>query len=367
MNPFQIHPEECVWDVLARETAPLVLYGTGNGGDKMIAALAKIEKKPDGVFASDGFVRSRTFHDMPVLSHEEAVRQFGKDMVVLVSFGSPLPEVMENMRSLSRQHRLYIPELPLIDGPLFDYAYFLLHRPELEATCRLLADEFSRALFADMISYRLRGQLHDLSRTEPFVDSLRSLIPADTVHTILDGGAFNGDSARDLLTAFPNCRRLDAVEPDVRTFRKLSAYAETTNGIVHPHHLALGSEPCETEFAAAGSRGSGVNGSGKRAKTVTVSVSSIDTLFPTVPPDLIKLDVEGAESAALRGAVNTIRRRTPAWIVSLYHRTEDLFSIPLYMESLVPGQYSFYLRRVTCYPAWDLMLYAIPGERLGSS
>ena len=52
--------EDCVWEILRTTDRPIVLYGTGNGGDKLISALEKIGRKPDGVFASDGFVRNRT-------------------------------------------------------------------------------------------------------------------------------------------------------------------------------------------------------------------------------------------------------------------------------------------------------------------
>ena len=79
--------------------------------------------------------------------------------------------------------------------------------------------------------------------------------------------------------------------------------------------------------------------------------------------DLIKLDIEGDEAAALIKATDTILRDTPALAVSLYHRSEDIFSLPLLVNDLCVGNYAYYLRRVPCYPAWDLMLYAIP-ERL---
>ena len=96
--------EECVWEILKNTDRPIVLYGTGNGGDKLIDALAKIGRTPDGVFASDGFVRSRTFHDMPVRSLADAEKQFGHDMIILCAFGSSLPDVMDHMRWLNRNY-----------------------------------------------------------------------------------------------------------------------------------------------------------------------------------------------------------------------------------------------------------------------
>jgi FkbM family methyltransferase len=57
--------------------------------------------------------------------------------------------------------------------------------------------------------------------------------------------------------------------------------------------------------------------------------------------DFIKMDIEGSELSALRGAESAIRRWRPKLAISLYHRPEDFFSIPLWIESLGLGYRSF--------------------------
>ena len=58
--------------------------------------------------------------------------------------------------------------------------------------------------------------------------------------------------------------------------------------------------------------------------------------------DFIKLDVEGAEMAALRGAEDTIRRCRPKLAVSVYHHPDDLTEIPAWIYGLDLG-YSLHL------------------------
>jgi len=58
--------------------------------------------------------------------------------------------------------------------------------------------------------------------------------------------------------------------------------------------------------------------------------------------DFIKMDIEGAEPNALRGAEETIRRDRPALQICLYHSPEHLWEIPEYVKSLVPG-YTFHI------------------------
>ncbi len=351
--------EDSLWERLRHDPRPIVLYGTGNGADKIIDQLSVIGREPDGVFASSGFVRNRTFRGMPVQSYDEILSRFGQDIHVLISFGSTLPEVIGRMYALTEKHDTVLPDVPLIGGEVFTYDYYLTHQQELSDAYALLADEESRLLFKEMLLYRLTGKLSYLTRTEDPVLSLTSLSETEKIRTAVDGGAFKGDTAEMIRKACPNVSKLFAVEADERTVKKLTAYAETTCGTVLPVHAALWDCPDTLTYSASASRGAGADGTNKRAKTVSVPADTVDHIAGNCTVDLIKLDVEGAEARALDGARGVILRDRPMLAVSLYHRTEDLFSLPLSIAAQYTG-YKFYLRRVPCIPAWDLMLYAIP-------
>ena len=74
--------------------------------------------------------------------------------------------------------------------------------------------------------------------------------------------------------------------------------------------------------------------------------------------DVIKLDVEGAEMQALEGAAATLAHRRPRLAISVYHRPEDLFSIPLFLKDLLPDS-RFYLGHHTAC-ALETVLYVLP-------
>jgi len=82
-----------------------------------------------------------------------------------------------------------------------------------------------------------------------------------------------------------------------------------------------------------------------------------------VSPDYIKYDVEGAECEALVGSLETVRRARPVLLVSLYHRSRDIFSLYELLDSELNG-YSYYVRRLYSVPAWELDLILIPNELL---
>jgi hypothetical protein len=68
--------------------------------------------------------------------------------------------------------------------------------------------------------------------------------------------------------------------------------------------------------------------------------------------------VEGAEKEAMEGAERIIREKAPALCISAYHRTEDLFAIPLQVKAL-QSDYKVYLRHPPYVPAWDTQFYFI--------
>lgn len=346
-----------LWEKLAAESRPIFLYGTGNGGDKILDVCATYHISITGVFASDGFVRSRSFRDMPVQSYSDVVAQYGNDIVVLLAFGTTLPDVAAFIDQLDERHTLYIPEVPLYGGGLFDSAMLAEAKEPLAEVRSLLADEHSRLLFDDAVAFRLTGEKRYLSRTTKPVEDIANLLGNANIQTMVDGGAFKGDSAAIYATALPSLRVIHAAEADARTFRHLSAYAEQENRCqVVPHHCALWDTDGELSYTSSASRGSGSAGQNHRAKVVTVPSLTIDTLCRDMDVELIKLDVEGAEAAALRGAMETLERCRPAMAVSLYHRTEDLWQLPLWLHQKLPEK-KLYLRRPWCIPFWDLTLY----------
>jgi FkbM family methyltransferase len=74
--------------------------------------------------------------------------------------------------------------------------------------------------------------------------------------------------------------------------------------------------------------------------------------------NFIKLDIEGAELDALRGAEQTLKSCRPKLAISLYHREEDFYTIPEYLMSLELG-YRFYLDHFTIHQE-ETVLFACP-------
>ena len=67
------HPDTPdVWQRLQMEARPLVVWGMGNGADKLLSAFEKYGLEVADFMASDGFVRGQLFHGKEVLSLAKA-------------------------------------------------------------------------------------------------------------------------------------------------------------------------------------------------------------------------------------------------------------------------------------------------------
>lgn len=91
-----------------------------------------------------------------------------------------------------------------------------------------------------------------------------------------------------------------------------------------------------------------------KVATITIDDFVKEKRLPKV--NFIKMDIEGAELKALRGAEQTLRNHKPALAISLYHKDEDFIEIPQYLNSLNLG-YKFYLEHFTIYRS-ETILFA---------
>jgi len=390
-----VYEKNDIWQNLKTETRPIFLYGTGNGADKILDALLALGVTPEGIFASDGFVRSRVFRGYEVVSYSAVREKYGDDIVVLLCFGTDREEVVTFIEELDKRHTLRIPDVPLYGGEIFDLSYFERNYGKLMRVRELLSDETSKEYFDTAVNFRLSGKYKYLKVAEAPKESLETLLDTENIRITADLGAYKGDTAKLFFDTFKNSETIYAVEPDPKTFMKLCAFAEeygrpmvaptseqteityTTNPhktgrgehcssaissrqIIRPLNFAASDHEGEITYSGSASRGAGVQGKNHRAKETTVKQNTLDHLNLEAV-DFIKYDVEGDEAAALRGSAETIKRCRPSLSVSLYHKTDDLFELPLTVYEMLEGpeDYTFHLRRPWCIPCWDLTFYAV--------
>ena len=356
---------EDFWTLIKREERPIVLYGMGNGADKLIKRLADLGKEVSDFFASDGFVRGQSFHGKTVLSLADICGKY-EDFVILVSFGSHLSTVVDFVYGLSRRYSLYIPDMPLAEEIYFDAAFYREHYADIVRAYALLEDEASKRVFAAAVWYKLTAAPAWLSSSVYDTDE-KTLCGFPSMKAAVDVGAYRGDTLKELMALAPQLNTVYAVEPDEKNFKRLesaaASYADRAS--IYCIHAAAWCEDGELLLDASGNRNTSLatreaNSASYKHKTKLVKTSKIDTITQGRQRiDYIKYDTEGVEREALLGSAETIKSSMPTLLVSAYHKSEDVFSLILLLEKMAPSGYRFYLRRRNCIPLWDLNLIAI--------
>lgn len=360
-----------LWEYLKASQKTVVLYGMGNGADKILSVLAERGIPVGGIFASDGFARGNLFHGMPVRTWSDVKAEFGaENVIVLLSFGTSRPEVLENVLRIRQEAELYAPDVPAFGDTLFTRAFYEEHINEFSAVRDLFSDEESCRIFDNILSYKLSGDIGFLLDAESDDEKIwQEIIHPETIRAAADLGAYNGDTVRQLLSKGENIQTVWAMEPDGRNYKKLEFYAQDeARACVIPVNAGAWNEESILFFDKSGNRNASFERNRSQtladrpAKMVEVKALPLDSVLNGARVDYIKYDVEGSEREALDGSVKTLAEYAPTLLVSLYHRSEDLFALPLHIRKIAPHYNAFYLRRMRGIPAWDINLYVTKEE-----
>ena len=328
---------------------PALIYGMGNGADKVIDLFNSSGIEILGVTASDEFVRGQTFRGFTV----KRITDFGGDYVITPAFGTCISEVMSRIFSLAESRATVYPCVPVAGDEIADDSFMEKYSEDINRAHSLFSGE-SRRVFEGYYNFVYSGELPFLSEiTSEKREIFTSFLNLSGRGVYLDIGAYTGDTIGEYLSYTSGAYdEIIAVEPDKKSFAKLDKnYGGYDN-------ITLMNKVCSSYsgfigFDSSAGRQSRVSDTAQRRECVTV-----DEICEGKDVSYIKIDAEGEEMNILRGAVNTIRRCRPKLNIAVYHRFDDAFRIPLFISEILPG-YKFEMRHHPYIPAWDTNLYCI--------
>jgi FkbM family methyltransferase len=349
----------------------IVIYGAGGLGQRVLAglrangwdALAFADRAPASW--------SREIGGLPVLSPEDAVRQYGLNTVFVVAVWHPVVsggiyQIVAGLKAMGCLHVvpfvwLYwkFPEtfLPyyLCDLPV----HVLESADEVRRAYDLFSGIRSQKEFLRQLEFRLTGDFGCLTSPDRYPQYFpdRLFRPRED-ECFVDCGAFNGDSLVALADwTRGRFQRAVAFEADPENFASLNRTVEgddRLSGRVRAIQQAVGLEKRLMRFAASGFGSAAISASG----TIDVDCSPLDETIAGERPTYIKMDIEGAEMDALTGAANILARDRPTLAICSYHLQDHLWGVPRRINDLMPG--TRLLLRPHRADGFDLVCYAVP-------
>ena len=206
---------------------------------------------------------------------------------------------------------------------------------------KLLDDECSRETLINILAYRLTADIsfmfdYKVRLKEQFMEDFMSY----RNEVFVDAGGFDGDTTEEFCRNYPDYRRILFFEPSPHNMANARCRLKEFRDIVY-FEIGLSDVPGKLKFnPEAGSASAVCND----ADTFIV-VDALDSLVND-SVSAIKVDLEGWDLTALKGAANTIRKHRPKLAVSVYHAANDFLDIPEYIRSIHPD-YKVRLRHYT--------------------
>ncbi len=183
---------------------------------------------------------------------------------------------------------------------------------------------------------------------------LKELGPLKEKEVFVDGGCYDGFTTKAFFKwsggkGYAYCFEID--QENIKTIRR-----NLPAGNYEIVAKAMWSEKRQLSLSAAGDFASSVTDQIQEGNYF-IEADTIDSLLQDKGVTYIKMDIEGAELAAIKGAEKVIREQSPRLAVSIYHKPEDIFQIPALLH-MYNKNYRFYLRHYS-FSYYDTVLYAV--------
>jgi len=375
VNQIKQREKEKLNRLIKTEKTPLIIFGAGNLGRKILKGLRYLGLNPIG-FADNNYVSLDAVIDgIRVYSPKDAAHKFAKKAVFIISIWAPHHSYLKTFKQLQDlkclniiPFQLLIWKYPDIFSPHYQFVpphEIRKHKKKIMKVFKLLSDQKSRREFYSHIRWRMFLDYNTLPKPD-FVNQYfpDELISVSRDEVFIDCGAYNGDTLKKFLEKSKqgNFKKIICFEPDPNNFAMLRNYAESLNQKIKRkilfYNYAVGSKSGELKFTINKTTGSFVDPDGQ----TSVKSIPLDEIVIDERPTFLKFDVEGSELAALRGSSNIIRQYKPIVAVCVYHKPNDIWEIPLYLYSM-NRDYQFYFRTYD-HDGLELVIYAIPKDRV---
>ncbi len=350
---------------------PVLIYGAGTMGEDVcrlllhhgVAVLAFLDRAARPNQSLQGVPVFTP--DAPLL--DAAIR--ARARVLLATFNARVdPAALDQtLRALGYRHISTLSELHArFPGELGD-RYWLCDRhryrgaeKDFQRLFCMLSDRASQDLLRATLCYRFelgRRTLPEPEFEHAYFDP--TLTPTRRPLRLLDCGAFDGDTLRQVMAQQQPWDAVVAFEPDPENFSRLGRFVVEHRARL-PRTLML--SPCGLHASTTQLRFASDRGAASHVATsgdTIVQCVSIDEALPGFEPTLIKMDIEGAEPAALLGAQRTLEAARPELAISVYHEPLHLTQIPLQIHEWYGERASYHLRSHG-HHGFDLVFYAKP-------
>lgn len=238
------------------------------------------------------------------------------------------------------------------------------YAPKIEAARSLLTDDYSKAVFDNLIKFNTDKTPMDESLIDKFPENYCPEVPLKEGDTMINGGI-----SKDLTLTFqvaetvgPN-GRIIGFDPNVKIIHQINKEIEESGfKNIKTYAVGLWDKKCYKDLYIRDDIDASLVTRRSDSTYVPATLVPLDKFIVQEninKIDFITLDVEGAEMEALKGSATILFTQKPNLAISIHHKTTDAFEIINYLNSLNCG-YKYWLGYHGPYSKTDVnvILYA---------
>jgi FkbM family methyltransferase len=359
-----VYVRETYGDVL--RTGAFYLYGAGNVGRKMLAALRADGRNVRGFLDNNPSLCGGEIEGAKVWPFENLAPADNDVCVITIwNYHHDFAKSAEHARQLGFKTIMHFSALAVLGGYDGIFPNYAVDHPAVVFTPAFEADYAAlNTALADAPSRTLARRVLDfyaLPTPENLPPMSARQLPFDPsqISTYVDCGAFIGDDFAQHRAVFDQLTTVYLIEPDPGTFEALRNRDFPGLNSVIPLHAAASDSGGVVRFAASGTWGSKVAIDGATEETVEVQTLTLDSLpLGSDERAYVKMDVEGHELAVLAGAHALLSDPRTVFCITLEHKARDLFDVPRLLARY-PHRRNYLFANDTEF-AMDLVIYSVP-------
>lgn len=311
----------------------------------------------------NSYSKEELIDKISVMSEDHRKKEYIREIFVSILHKSNILNAINNLMKNKKTYAMWFSWSQCQDSDYNKYYKKLiedikLNKDKYERVFRLFEEEKSSRIFLNILYWRLTLRSSYLVRSFFETENMQYFEPFEKLHgeeIFVDCGGYIGDSTKALLNYVGGVNKVYLYEADDANIEKAKIeLADIAN--IEFRNVGVGEKSEVLCFNNLGSSSSGfVSNGDKQVKIVSLDEDIAEKI------SFLKMDIEGFEMKALRGCKNHIVNDRPVMAVCLYHNTEDMWEIPLYISNLVED-YDYYIRLYTMYHG-EIVFYAVPKER----
>lgn len=354
-----------VKEELRQDRNPLILYGAASAAEHLYNDFVK-----DGICFNEIAVDKpyldlkSEFFGKRILAIEDIYLHYRLINIVVGFYTNDLSMIEQKIHKLQQNglniNKVYMPDISLIISPerVFEYDFIEANANEFEWLYKNLEDEKSKDVLIAFLNQRINMQLGYLSKVREGNQYFpKSIFNYNSNEVFVDCGAYDGDTVDQFLEALrdqkiKNYEAIFAFEPDPKNFKALGVKHKSLERI-YLINKGVWDDNGTLFFRSGEEMMSMFSNDGD----LSVEVTSIDKILNGRRASIIKMDIQGAELNALKGAEKTIVKYSPKLAICVYHNKEDLITIPKFIKTLNP-EYKLFLKAHENKSA-EVVLYAV--------